>query len=211
MQEGDPAQKGNVALIAAGTGLGEACLFWDGEKHHVFASEGGHADFAPRDVLEVELLLYLNKTYSEHVSYERVLSGPGLKNIYHFLIQNGRETESAELKKEAKHRDLAQLISEWGCQGRDSACTRTLDWFLSLYGAAAGNLALKFLARGGVYVGGGIAPHLLSKFKEGGFMKAFLNKGRLHSFLETMSVRIILNDQTALLGAAEYAHHWKES
>lgn len=205
LHPGDSSQKGNIALIAAGTGLGEAGLFWDGNEHHPFASEGGHADFSPRDALEIEFLIYLNKIYPSHVSYERVVSGPGLKNIYEFLIQSRRETESAELKREIKNRDLAQLISEWGRQGRDLACTRALAWFLSLYGAEAGNLALKFLARGGVYVGGGIAPHLLDKLKEGKFMEGFLNKGRFRSLLETIPVRVILNDQTALLGAAEYA------
>lgn len=205
LNEGDPTQKGNIALIAAGTGLGEAGLYWDGKEHHPFACEGGHVDFAPRNALEIELLGYLNRIYSSHVSYERVVSGPGLKSIYEFLIETRREAESAELKKEAKNRDLAQLISEWGRQKRDPGCTRALDWFLSLYGAEAGNLALKFLARGGVYVGGGIAPHLLDKLKEGEFMKGFLDKGRFRSLLETIPVRIILNDQTALLGAAEYA------
>ncbi len=205
LHEGNPTQKGNIALIAAGTGLGEAGLYWDGEEHHPFACEGGHVDFGPRNAMEIELLVYLNKIYSSHVSYERVVSGPGLKNIYEFLIKTNRETESQELKEEMKRRDLAQLISEWGRSGRDAGCARALDWFLSLYGAEAGNLALKFMARGGVYIGGGIAPHLLDKLKEGGFMEGFLDKGRFRSLLETISVRVILNDLTALLGAAEYA------
>lgn len=210
LHPGDPLQKGNIALIAAGTGLGEAGLYWDGNEHHPFACEGGHVDFSPRNALEIELLLYLSKTYSGHVSYERVVSGPGLRSIYEFLIKTGRETESLELKQEMKGRDLAQLISEWGRERRDPACTRALDWFLSLYGAEAGNLALKFLARGGVYIGGGIAPHLLAKLKEGRFMEAFLDKGRFRSLLESISVRVILNDLTALLGAAEYARRQRE-
>ena len=155
--------------------------------------------------MEIELLVYLNKIYPGHVSYERLVSGPGLKNIYEFLIKTGRETEPPELKQEAKGGDLTQLISEWGRQNRDPGCIRALDWFLSLYGAEAGNLALKFLARGGVYIGGGIAPHLLVKLKEGHFMQGFLDKGRFRSLLESIPVRVILNDLTALLGAAEYA------
>ncbi len=207
LHEGDLSQKGNCALIAAGTGLGEAGLYWDGKEHRPFACEGGHVDFAPRNALEIELLVYLNEIYSSHVSYERIVSGPGLKNLYEFLIHTRREVEPPELKQEKKTRDLAQLVSEWGRQGRDPGCARALDWFLSLYGAEAGNLALKFLARGGVYVGGGIAPHVLDKMKEGAFMEAFFNKGRFRALLETIPVRIILNDLTALLGAAEYARH----
>lgn len=205
LHAGDATQKGNIALIAAGTGLGEAGLYWDGEDHHPFACEGGHVDFAPRNALEIDLLLYLNKTYPGHVSYERVVSGPGLKKIYEFLIHTRRETESSELKQEMKNRDLAQIVSEWGHQNRDPGCARALDLFLSLYGAEAGNLALKFLARGGVYIGGGIAPHVLDKLKEGAFIEGFLDKGRFRSLLETIPVRVILNDLTALLGAAEYA------
>jgi len=205
LHPGDPTQKGNCALIAAGTGLGEAGFYWDGKEHHPFACEGGHTDFAPRDAIEMELFIYLKKIHPGHVSYERVVSGPGLRHLYEFLVQTGRVVEPSELRQEMKSRDVAKVISEWGRLGRDSGCARAVDWFVSLYGAEAGNLALKFLARGGVYIGGGIAPHLLNKFKEGGFMKSFLDKGRFHTLLESIPVRIILNDLTALLGAAEYA------
>jgi glucokinase len=205
LNKGNPKQTGNAALLAAGTGLGEAGLYWDGKEHLPFACEGGHTDFAPRNALEIELLLYLKKMYPTHVSYERIVSGPGLKNIYQFLIDSRHETESKEVKQEMERRPPPVVISEWGCQKRDRACTHAVDWFLSIYGAEAGNAALKFFALGGVYIGGGIAPHLLEKFKEGGFFKAFVEKGRFQELLETIPIRIVLKDDTALLGAAEYA------
>ncbi len=209
LQPGDPKQTGNAALISAGTGLGEAGLYWDGKAYHPFACEGGHTDFGPRNAMEIELLVYLQKIYDSHVSYERVVSGPGLRHIYEFLIETRRETQSSELREEMKRRDPSFVISEWGCQNRDRGCTHAVEWFVSLYGAEAGNLALKMLSRGGLYIGGGIAPYMLEKFKQGGFIKAFKAKGRFDVLLDTIPVRIVLNDQTALLGAAEYAHYKK--
>ncbi len=206
LQAGDPKQKGNAALISAGTGLGEAGLYWDGKEHRPFACEGGHADFSPRNALEIELLLYLKKIYDSHVSFERVLSGPGLRHLYEFLIETRREMQSPEIKAEMKKRDPSFVVSEWGCQNRDQGCARAVEWFISIYGAEAGNLALKMLARGGLYIGGGIAPRMLEVFKQGGFLKAFKDKGRFDVLLEAIPVRIILNDLTALLGAGEYAH-----
>lgn len=205
LNQGDPTQKGNAALISAGTGLGEAGLYWDGKEHQPFACEGGHADFAPRNAMEIELLVYLKKIYPDHVSYERVVSGPGLKHLYDFLIETRREKRSAELREEMKRRDPSQVISEWGSKGRDAGCMHAVNWFLSLYGSEAGNLALKIMARGGMYIGGGIAPHLLENFKQGGFLKGFMEKGRFHELLGDMPIHIVLNDQTALLGAGEYA------
>lgn len=196
-------QKGNQALISAGTGLGEAGLYWDGEKHHPFACEGGHSDFAPRNALEIELFVYLKKKYP-HVSYERVVSGPGLYEIYRFLIETGREKTSSEVEAEMKKGDPAAVVSEWGRLNKDLGCIHALDWFISLYGAEAGNLALKFLALGGVYIGGGIAPHILEKMKRG-FSAAFADKGRFKPLLETIPIWVVLNDNAALLGAASYA------
>ncbi len=204
LHAGNPEGVGNQALIAAGTGLGEAGLFWDGNAHHPFACEGGHTDFAPRDEMEVELFFYLKKKYP-HVSYERVISGPGLEEIYQFLIETGRNQESPKFKKEAKQRDAASVISEWGLLNKDPACSRAVDWFVSLYGAEAGNVALKFLSLGGFFVGGGIAPRLLEKMKSGSFVEAFLDKGRFRALLESISIWIVLNENTALLGAASYA------
>lgn len=198
------AQKGNRALIAAGTGLGEAGLFWDGKKYHPFACEGGHVDFAPRDEIEVELLFYLQKKFG-HVSYERVISGPGLLSIFEFLIETGRESLSQEVKVGMERRDPSRVISE----SRDPACNRAVDWFLSIYGAEAGNMALKFLSLGGFFVGGGIAPHLIDRFKTGGFHAAFVDKGRFKELLESIPIWIVLNDNAALIGAAIYAERVK--
>lgn len=203
IQEG-VQQVGSQALISAGTGLGETNLFWNGKTHHPIASEGGHADFAPRDELEVELFLYLKKKFP-HVSYERVISGPGLHAIFQFLVETGKESFSPHLEKEMKMKDPSRVISEWGGQRQDKACIRAVDWFISLYGAEAGNVALKFLPYGGIYIGGGIAPHLAKQFKQGAFCSSFCNKGRFKTLLESIPIRIIMNDQAALFGAASYA------
>lgn len=203
LQEGI-AQKGSCALVSAGTGLGEANLFWDGNKHIPVASEGGHSDFAPRDLLETELLLYLKKKF-DHVSYERVVSGPGIYSLFQFLIETGKEILTDPVEKEMKEKDPSRVIAEWGGQRIDPACTRALDWFISLYGAEAGNTALKFLPFGGLYLGGGIAPRLAKQFQQGSFLSSFCNKGRFKALLEAIPIKIIMNDQAALLGAALYA------
>lgn len=197
LNEGDPAARGNAAVISAGTGLGEAGLYWDGERHHVFASEGGHADFAPRDELQVELHRFLAAEVG-HVSYERVCSGLGIVNLYRFLLQH-ESLEEPDWYREAEDRGSAIAIA--GAQGDDVA-GRALDLLCSIYGAEAGNLALKVLAVGGVYLGGGIAPKLLPRLGEGAFMRAFTDKGRFEALLERIPVRVVLNDETALLGAA---------
>lgn len=200
-------QVGNQALIAAGTGLGEAALFWNGKEHIPLATEGGHADFAPRSDEEIELLVYLRKKF-DHVSYERLISGPGLINIFHFLIDSGKEKWTPEVKAEMGKRDPARVISEWGSQNKDRACIRTLDWFISLYGAEAGNMALKFLSLGGFYVGGGIAPHLIEKMKKGTFYASFVDKGRFKELLSSIPIWVVLNDDAALLGAAYFASRY---
>jgi glucokinase len=201
LNEGVPNPVGNVALISAGTGLGEAGLHWDGDHYQPFPSEGGHADFAPRNELEVELFLYLLKQYG-HVSFERVLSGPGLHNIYKFLRDMGRGEEPAWLTEQMRNEDPSAVITHLALNGGCELCVHTLDLFVSIYGSETGNLALKLMATGGVYVGGGIASKIIQKLRDSTFIKAFVSKGRMRSLLESTPVRLILNDNTALLGAA---------
>jgi glucokinase len=195
---------GNQAVIAAGTGLGEAGMYWDGTKHHIFACEGGHSDFAPRNELEIELLQYLSGRYG-HVSYERIVSGPGLVNVFQFLRDTGRGTESKWLTDEMQRSDPAAVISRAAMEGKCQLCEHALDLFISIYGAESGNLALKLFSTGGVYLGGGIAPKLVAKLAGPLFMQAFVGKGRMQPLLEAMPVKVITNDQTALIGAARCA------
>lgn len=202
---GEPRKLGNKALIAAGTGLGEAILYDDGEEFHPLASEGGHADFAPRDELEIDLLRYLIPQFG-HVSYERVVSGPGLLNVYRFLKDRGEPAEPAWLaKKLAGAADPSAAVSQTAMEGKAEICVKALDLWVSVYGAEAGNLALKGKAVRGVYIGGGIAPKILDKLKDGTFMRAFTDKGRYTEFLAAMPVRVVLNPHAALRGAAYYA------
>jgi len=205
LNEGDLKAKGNKCIVSAGTGLGEAGIYFDGENFHPFACEGGHADFAPRNDLEIELLIYLKQKYG-HVSYERVLSGPGICNLYEFLVKNKIEMLEASLEKEIdKHPQPQILISEKGVNKENKLCEKVIDWFVSAYGAEAGNAALKFFALGGVYIGGGIAPRILDKFKEEIFMRAFADKGRFSKLMMAMPVKLILNENTALYGAYRFA------
>jgi glucokinase len=196
---------GNQAVIAAGTGLGEAGMFWDGTHYRIFATEGGHADFAARDELEIDLLRYLHTHFGGHVSYERIVSGPGLVNVYQFLKDTGRGEEPAWLRDEIAHGVAAAAISSAAKGGRVPMAEQALDIWVSIYGAEAGNLALKIMAMGGVYLGGGIAPKILQKLAGPLFMQAFLAKGRMQPLMETIPVRVITNDKTALLGAGRYA------
>jgi glucokinase len=205
LNAGLPHPAGNRALISAGTGLGEAGLFFDAKGgYHPFPSEGGHTDFAPRNDLEMELLRYLLGRF-EHVSYERLLSGPGLHNIYEFLRDTGRGEEPAWLAEQIAAGDPSAAISKSALEGTSEICVQALDIFVSLYGAEAGNLALKMLATGGVYVGGGIAPRIIRKLSSTAFMKSFAGKGRLSNLLKEIPVRVITNDKTALLGAGRVA------
>src|SRR5919108_2383843 len=184
--------RGNRALIAAGTGLGETILYDDGRNYHPIASEGGHADFAPRDELEIELLQFLIPNFG-HVSYERVVSGPGIFNIYSFLKhRGGLEEPSWFTEKISASSDPTPLISQAALAGEPEICVRTLDMFVSVYGAEAGNLALKGKALGGVYVGGGIAPKIQEKLRDGAFMRAFIDKGRYKELLSSVPVYVIL-------------------
>ncbi len=198
-----PPTKGAMALIAAGTGLGEAILFWDGVRYRPMPSEGGHADFAPNSDIETDLLRYLRASYL-HVSYERVLSGSGLHAIYEFL-RDTKKNEPTWLAEKLKVGDPAAVIAEAGLKGQAEIAKQALDLFASIYGAEAGNLALKALALDSVYVGGGTAPKLLAKLKDGAFMKGFTNKGRYKRLMSNIPVKIVMNHKTALLGAASVA------
>jgi glucokinase len=205
-----PRRHGNAGVIAAGTGLGEAILYWDGEQYHPIASEGGHGDFGPRSDLEIELLQYLRGELGGHVSYERVLSGPGLHNVYEFLRDRGHAPETPEVAERMKTGDPNATISELGLTGRDALCSLTLDVFCAVYGAEAGNLALRSVAVGGLYVGGGIAPKILPALRRGGFMKSFAEKGRFTEFLKAIEVNVALNPRAALLGAGYFARRLGE-
>jgi glucokinase len=203
VQAGAAGARGNRALIAAGTGLGEAGLYFDGERHLPFACEGGHASFAPSDALEEELLVHLRGVFG-HVSWERVLSGPGLLNLYLFLRDTGRAVEDEALARELTAGDPAAAISRAALTGRSELATRALELFVRLYGSQAGNLALTVMATGGVYLGGGIAPKIAAWIGRPEFTRAFVSKGRMRSVLERIPVRIVLDDRTALLGAGLY-------
>jgi glucokinase len=205
LSSGDKSAVGNAALIAAGTGLGEAILAWDGKHHMPMASEGGHADFAARNEMEIDLLRYLQRTLQGRVSWERVVSGLGLKNVYSFLRDDKSIEEPAWLRDRMQSEDPNAVIGELGESGESELCAKTLDMFISAYGAESGNLGLKVLAVGGVYLGGGIAPKILKSLEDGRFMKAFTDKGRLSNVLEAAPVRVILDSRAALLGAAAYA------
>lgn len=195
---------GNQAVISAGTGLGEAGMYWDGTQHQIFACEGGHTDFAPRNELETDLLRYLHGKFG-HVSYERVVSGPGLVNVFHFLRDTGRGLEPKWLTEEINQGDPAAAISHAAMEGKCALCEQAVDIFVTIFGAEAGNLALKLMATGGVYLGGGIAPKMLPKLASPLFMQSFIAKGRMQPLMESMPVRVITNDKTALLGAARCA------
>ncbi len=205
LSAGDPEATGHRGLVSAGTGLGEAVLVWTGGHHLPLASEGGHTDFAPRNEVEIEMLRYLWRQIGGRVSYERVVSGIGLKNIYAFLRDEKGLEEPAWLKERMAAEDPNAVIGEAGEAGSSELCVRTLDIFVSAYGAEAGNLGLKILATGGIYLGGGIAPKILKTMKNGEFMRAFTDKGRLSHLLEHTPVRIILESRAALMGAAAYA------
>jgi glucokinase len=207
LQTGDaPAAPAPIAVIAAGTGLGEAGLVpLENGRWRSIATEGGHSDFAPRGPEQIELLEFLSKEF-DHVSFERVLSGPGLVNIYKFLKSRGTDAEPQWLTDEfAGAADAAAVISDAALKGRDARCVEALRVFVDIYGAEAANLTLKFMALGGVYVGGGIAPKILARLTTGDFVRAFLAKGRLDKVLARIPVRVSLNPSAGLIGAARCA------
>jgi glucokinase len=206
LSEGDPSQIGNRALIAAGTGLGEGLLTWNGRQHIPYPSEGGHADFAPRNEDEIDLLRFLKQKYNGRISWERVISGMGITNIFEFLRDvRGLEVPAWLAEQIAAVHDPNAVITENALAAKSEICEKTLDMFVSAYGAESGNLALKILSVGGLYVGGGIGPRILEKLKDGTFIKAFTDKGRLSQLLINMPVRVILEPYAAVLGAAAYA------
>jgi glucokinase len=204
LNAGEEGAIGNAAIISAGTGLGEAGLFWDGNRHLPIASEGGHADFGPRTDLDLELAAHLRKRFGQ-VEWESVLSGPGQFHIYEFLRDRSGGKEPAWLAAELRSEEPPRVVTRAALEGKDPLCIQALEMFVNYYGAEAANLALKVLATGGVYVGGGIAPKIITKLKDGAFMKAFIGKGRMKELLAAMPVRVIMNDKTALIGAARFA------
>lgn len=206
LNEGVPVPRGTLAVIAPGTGLGEAFLIWGGERYRAYPSEGGHADFGPNSDLEIGLLRYLQRKFG-HVSLERICSGQGLPNVYAFLKESGYAEEQDWLAEQLRSVDdptpvivHAALNAERRCE----LCRTTLETFLSVLGAEAGNLALKVMATGGVYLGGGIAPRIISLLDDGAFMKGFRNKGRFSKLVSRIPVYVILNPKIALIGAALY-------
>lgn len=205
LHEGDAAEVGHRGLIAAGTGLGEALLIWDGKTHRPIPSEGGHCDFAARNDREIALLQYLRKKLNGRVSWERVVSGLGIQNVYAYLRDVEKLDEPQWLHDKMKTEDPNAAIGQCAEDGSSALCYETMQTFAAAYGAETGNIALKVLAAGGMYLGGGIAPKMLKTLTGGGFMQAFLDKGRLSPVLELIPVRVILDDTCALLGAAAYA------
>jgi glucokinase len=207
LHEGDKSAVGHRGLVSAGTGLGECLLIWDGARrqHLPIPSEGGHCDFAARTDREIALLNYLRRTLNGRVSFERVVSGLGIQNVYAFLRDEIKIDEPQWLRERMAVEDPNAVIGECGEDGSSSICYETLQLFSAAFGAEAGNLALKVLAMGGIYLGGGIAPKILKTMQSGAFLQAFLDKGRLSPLLQSVPVRVILDDTCALLGAAAYA------
>jgi glucokinase len=202
LNEGEPVKGGTLAVVAPGTGLGEAFLTWEGSRYATHPSEGGHADFAPTNELEVGLWGYLLDRL-DHVSYEQVCSGLGLPNVYAYLKESGYAEEPDWLSEElAAAKDPNPVIVKAALERKSELCVATLNTFVSILGAEAGNMALKVLATGGVYLGGGIPPRILPALEEERFMQAFVSKGRFADVLARVPVHVILSPKSALLGAA---------
>ena len=200
-------QVGNIAVIAAGTGLGEAILYWDGNRYHPMGTEGGHCDFAPQTEQQDSLLSYMRNQFPDHVSCERLISGIGFSHLYDFLLEHDFATACMAVPEVSDHEagiDRNATISRLGVSGEDALCTEAVRLFVDLYGAEAGNLALKALAIGGVFIGGGIAPKILPMMQDGRFMSAFKAKGRFSGLLDKVSVKLSLNPRTPLIGAINY-------
>jgi glucokinase len=205
LNEGEGQRAGHRALIAAGTGLGMAAIYFDGAAFHPMPSEGGHIDFAPRNEREFELMNYLREQIGGRVSYERVLSGMGIHNIYSFLRDRGYGEEPAWLAEEIRTGDPSAAISRAALTGKSELASRALEIFVEVYGAMAGNLALLLKSVGGLYIGGGIAPKIMPKLTDGTFMRNYGDKGRMSGLVMSIPVRVILDDKTALYGAARAA------
>ena len=197
-------QTGTIAVLAAGTGLGEAILCWDGLQYHALGTEGGHTDFAPQNALQDQLIVYLRQKIGGHVSYERIVSGVGFSHLYDFLCDEGLAVPCVAVTQLSPDEDRNALISKLGVAGADPCCVEVLKMFVDIYGAEAGNLALKCLSTGGVFIGGGIGPKILPALLEGRFMQAFKDKGRFLPMLESLSVKLSLNPRTPLIGAINY-------
>jgi glucokinase len=205
LNAGSSEAEGNRAVISARTGLGMAGLYWDGYRHHPFGCEGGHSDFAPRNQVEIELLQYLRKKF-DHVSCERILSGPGIRNIYDFLRDAGKAEEPVWLAEQIRSApDPPALISQLAVGQKAQICEAALSLFVSAYGAETGNCALTFMSTGGIFIAGSIAAKIVPKMQDPLFMQAFLDKGRMAPLLEDIPVKIVLNDDCGLIGAARYA------
>lgn len=204
LSEGSEDAEGNRAVISAKTGLGMAGLYWDGYRHHPFACEGGHADFAPRNEMQAELFSYLQKKFG-HVSCERVLSGPGIRNIYEFLRDTHKAEEPTVLRDQiASARDVSALIAQLASQGKAPLCEQTMDIFVSILGAETGNCALRYMTTGGIFIAGVIAAKNVERLKQPAFLQAFLDKGRMAPLLRDMPVKVIVNDDCGLIGSARY-------
>lgn len=197
-------QTGAIAVIASGTGLGEAILYWDGNKHHPMATEGGHCDFAPQSDQQDKLLAYLRKLYPDHVSCERIISGMGFSHLYDFLCEQDFASPCPAVSEINSSDDRNAVISKLGVKGEDPLCKEVVRLYVELYGAEAGNLVLKSLALGGLFIGGGIAPKILPVLKAGGFLQAFTAKGRYFELLDNISIKVSLNPRTPLIGAVNY-------
>jgi glucokinase len=201
LQKGTADPTGPIALLGPGTGLGEGFLLWDGSRYRVHASEGGHADFAPRTEQQFALAEYLRRTYG-HASCERVLSGPGLADAYRYLAAAGPEAEQPAVREAMRSEDPAAVVTRFALANADPLCGRALDLFVEVLGAQAGNVALSVVASGGVYLIGGIAPRVVERLRGDAFLRAFRDKGRKAAFLATVPVRVVLNPDVGLLGAA---------
>jgi len=203
LQVGDPSVKGNMAIIAPGTGLGEAGLFWDGTRYHPFATEGGHTDFAPRTAKDVELFYALQQMFG-HVSWERVVSGMGIKNIFHCLSSKRREPIPGWLSERMKAEDPAAVISHAALKHEDLICAETMELFVRYFATEASCLVLKLMATGGLFLAGGIPPKILPLLQTDNWTNNFDNNGRMHELSDKVPVHVVLNDKMALMGAAYY-------
>ena len=203
LHPGKPNQAGNACVAAAGTGLGEAGLYWDGVSHRPFATEGSHADFAPRDDREMALLRWFQGRYG-YVNWDRVVSGMGIADSYDFLLEQYGADSAGSLRAESVVEDKAAAIATAAADGSCPVCVETMHLFMELYGREAGNLALKHMAVGGVYLGGGIAPKNLDLLRRGPFLEAFFDKGLMTALMRRMPVKVILEQRAALFGAARF-------
>lgn len=201
LQVGEDVPHGTRAVLGAGTGLGEGILIWQGEHYQALPSEGGHVDFAPVDEEQIGLLRYLRPLFGR-VSYERILSGSGLVKIFDYLTDTSLATATPALRAAMLENDPAAAISQFGLDESDPAASKALDMFVAIYGAQAGNLALTLLASGGVYVAGGIAPKIIAGLKRGGFVRAFNDKGRFSALTQHIPIRVVMNQNVGLMGAA---------